>query len=218
MRSKSTWRTPERWEDAREAAAASAEGSKCTDQTEEEAPVSASSLSRPGETVSEASDSKPCRSADESGFDLRSIRWPLLLSAVFTGVLGGICGLVGPPYIVVASLYSVPAALARPLIPYAMLLELPVRTTLLIRKLGPASIVANAHIIALTFFLNQVGLCLGQKLASKISQRMFEVMLLVVLGFSCYLALGLLDLSQQSLAAVGGSVLLVAGRMTKKPA
>lgn len=209
-------------EDARVAAlpapatAASAEGSKGTSQVDI-APASASTRSRQEAVGSEelqASDGKPgSKEVDEPGFDMRSIRWPLLLSAVFTGILGGICGLVGPPYIVMVSLYSVPSALARPLIPYAMFLELPVRTTLLIRRVGLSTVVADTHIIALSFLVNQFGLVLGHKMAAKVSQRMFEVILLAVLGFSCYLALGLLDLSQQSLTAVGCSVLLAAGRI-----
>jgi len=151
-----------------------------------------------GEVVSESS-----RDGQKvPAFNSQAVKWPLLASGMLSGFLGGMCGLMGPPFAVIVSIYDVPKQWARPFMPLGSCLEFPVRLLCFVHGHGGNIFTENLHIILMVIGMQFIGVLAGATVSGKISQNMFENGLLCIVAVTSLLILGVLRLTPQAVAAV----------------
>mmetsp|Transcript_39636 Transcript_39636/g.84688 ORF Transcript_39636/g.84688 Transcript_39636/m.84688 type:complete len:509 (-) Transcript_39636:293-1819(-) len=138
----------------------------------------------------------------EPAFDINQIKWWLILSGIPSGILNGMCGLGGPPYIILMTIYRVPKSITRPLFPLNIIFELPLRFVLLLRQRTVESLWADSHILLFTLVANFTFLCIGSRLSKRVSQQLFERVLFAVLLLSSVVALGLFQASPMAFGAL----------------
>jgi len=108
------------------------------------------------------------------------------------GFLGGLCGINGPPFILLAAFSGLDKDITRNVFPMGQALEVWLVRLPVLLYLGRIRSV-DFHLYGLGILASQVGLVLGNCLAPRISQRSFEHMLLLFLVFSSLAVLGLLQ-------------------------
>lgn len=108
----------------------------------------------------------------------------------FGGVLGGLSGMNGPPFVLMVAFFGLHKRISRSVFPMGQLPEAwCVRLPALI-ALGHVK-ATDAHLYVLNAVLSQIGITLGNILAPKVSQAMFERLLL---GFIILASLSILGI------------------------
>lgn len=128
------------------------------------------------------------------------------------GVLGGLAGLNGPPFILMVAFTGLDKQIARTVFPAGQALEVWAFRLPALAFLGRIR-VSDIHLFCLCLVCGQAGLVLGQRLAPRVSQRAFERGILGFLVVSCLLSLGLLKGHIRALICLGLSFIVVASRV-----
>ncbi|CAK9105206.1 unnamed protein product [Durusdinium trenchii] len=124
------------------------------------------------------------------------------------GFLGGLCGMNGPPFILLTAITGLDKVVARNLFPMGQAIEVWTFRFPMLLSLRRIRL-EDAHIYCVGLFAGAVGLQMGNLVAPKVSQKLFERSMLLFLVLSSLLVLGLLQGHPRALVALG-VVLLVA--------
>lgn len=175
-------------------------------------------VSRPPEGDADASEAtEPEPSEAEANLKRQSSQLPEAPSWLWAvlppvgmvgGFLGGLCGINGPPFILLTAITGLDKVVARNLFPMGQAMEawtfrLPMLLYLQRIRLE------DAHLYCIGLFAGALGLQLGNCLAPKVSQKVFEWSMLLFLVVSSLLVLGLLEGKPGAFIALGASILVL---------
>lgn len=128
------------------------------------------------------------------------------------GFLGGLCGMNGPPFILLVAFTGLDKVIARNVFPMGQLFEVwCLRLPILIVS-GRIALV-DVHLYVVGLVAGIIGLSLGNYLSEWVSQLAFERAILTFLVLSSLMVLGILSGHPRSLVALGIVVFVLSVRM-----
>ncbi|CAE8592138.1 unnamed protein product, partial [Polarella glacialis] len=158
-----------------------------------------------------SSSSSQTSGADSFPAEPTWLRRTLLPVGLVAGVLGGIAGLNGPPFILMAGFTGLDRIITRTIFPMGQIFEV------WLYRL-PALIISgriqakDMHLYVLCIASGQIGLSLGSGLASRISQSAFQSCIFGFLIASSLLTMGILQGTPLAVAALVVVAAVLAGR------
>eukprot|EP00929_Paragymnodinium_shiwhaense_P051019 TRINITY_DN25677_c0_g2_i1.p1 TRINITY_DN25677_c0_g2~~TRINITY_DN25677_c0_g2_i1.p1 ORF type:complete len:400 (+),score=85.76 TRINITY_DN25677_c0_g2_i1:612-1811(+) len=138
------------------------------------------------------------------------LKWALPVVGCSGGFLGGLCGMNGPPFILLVAFTGLEKDIARNIFPMGQTLEVwffRLPALIWLRRI----LARDLHLHFLCVVAGQFGLQLGNKLSKHLSQKMFERAMLTFLMASSLLVLGLLELragAAVATAITGGTLVM----------
>ncbi|OLP94106.1 hypothetical protein AK812_SmicGene23914 [Symbiodinium microadriaticum] len=108
------------------------------------------------------------------------------------GFLGGLCGMNGPPFILLTAITGLDKVIARNVFPMGQAVEVWTFRLPMLLVLGRIQLV-DAHLYVVSFLAGSLGLWAGNALAPYVSQRWFERALLLFLVLSSLSVLGIFE-------------------------
>mmetsp|Transcript_84977 Transcript_84977/g.237107 ORF Transcript_84977/g.237107 Transcript_84977/m.237107 type:complete len:395 (+) Transcript_84977:56-1240(+) len=118
------------------------------------------------------------------------------------GFLGGLCGMNGPPFILLVAFTGLDKAIARSVFPMGQAFEVWALRLPILLLTGRIALV-DSHLYVVGIAAGFVGLSIGNCLAPRVSQLAFERLILVFLVLSSLSVLGILQGHPRALLALG---------------
>ncbi|CAJ1341218.1 unnamed protein product [Effrenium voratum] len=138
--------------------------------------------------------------------------WALPAVGLTGGFLGGLCGMNGPPFILMTAVTGLDKAVARNIFPMGQAMEVwTFRLPMLIAS--QRILLADAHIYCVGLAAGALGLQLGNFLAPYVSQKNFERGILLFLVLSSLSVLGLLQGRLRAIVALGAALVVLLARL-----
>lgn len=128
------------------------------------------------------------------------------------GFLGGLCGMNGPPFILLTAITGLDKVIARNVFPMGQAVEVWTFRLPMLLVLGRIQLV-DAHLYVVSFLAGSLGLWAGNALAPYVSQRWFERALLLFLVLSSLSVLGIFEGRPASIAALAASAMVSGARL-----